>query len=100
MINKLIDLNFAPGIKAKDINYNFDLIHDWITKERLRIGGYGLVEGFDLSANLKDFSITVSEGILINQDGEEVIIPEQTFTVGPPEYTVETELFTFLKLVI
>lgn len=91
MINKLIDLNFAPGIKAKDINYNFDLIHDWITKERLRIGGYGLVEGFDLSANLKDFSITVSEGILINQDGEEVIIPEQTFTVGPPEYTVETE---------
>ena len=36
MINKLIDLNFAPGIKAKDINYNFDLIHDWITKRTFK----------------------------------------------------------------
>lgn len=89
--NELIDLNFAPGIKAADINENFNLIHNWITRERLRIGGYGLVEGFDLSYDLNNFTITVSEGIMINHDGEEVIIPEEVFQVGPPDFVMEKE---------
>lgn len=92
--NELIDLNFAPGIKAADINHNFNTIHGWITRERLRIGGYGIVEGFDLSYSLKDFTITVSEGIIINDSGEEVIIPEKVFHVGPPEFVVEEEEIT------
>lgn len=91
MDNKLLKLDFAPGIKASDINYNFDVVHGWITRERLRVAGYGIVEGFDLSADLNNFTITVSEGIMIADNGEEVYVPSETFNVGPPEFSIETE---------
>ena len=91
MDNKLLKLDFAPGIKASDINHNFDVVHGWITRERLRVAGYGIVEGFDLSADLNNFTITVGEGIIINDEGEEVYIPSETFSVGPPKYITEEE---------
>lgn len=94
MDNKLLKLDFAPGIKASDINHNFDVIHGWITRERLRVAGYGIVEGFDLSADLNNFTVTVGEGIIINDEGEEVYIPSETFSVGPPEYITEEEEIT------
>lgn len=89
-MNELIDLNFAPGIRADDVNKNFSLIHDWLRRERLRTAGWGLVEGFSMSADLKAFTITVEDGIMINKNGEEVIVPKKTFTVGPPK-TVKVE---------
>ena len=94
MDNALLKLDFAPGIKAQDINHNFNIVHDWITRERLRVGGWGIVEGFELSSNLKDFTITVGSGMMINHDGEEVYISEKTFAVGSPEYTLEEEIIT------
>ncbi len=85
-IQMLKDLNFAPGIKAKDINDNFNLIHDWLRRERLRTGGWGLVEGFDLHAEIPDdpkqmMRVTVGDGIMVNQDGEEVTVPGKEFEV-------------------
>jgi hypothetical protein len=83
-MENLIDLDFAPGIRASDINSNFNLIHDWLERERLRTAGWGLVEGFEMSANLNDFTVTVSAGIMINRKGEEVHVPGHTFNVGSP----------------
>ena len=77
----LTDLDFSAGIRAEYINNNFNLIKDWITRERKRIGGWGLVEGFDMSANPNEMTVTVAEGIMVNTDGEELKIPETTFSV-------------------
>lgn len=85
MSNELKRLDFSPGIKADDINFDFDLVHDWLKRERLRVGGHGLVEGFDMSANLRDFTVTVGKGILINEDGEEIDVPAHTFQVNAPD---------------
>lgn len=85
MSNVLKRLDFAPGIKADDINYDFDLVHEWLKRERLRVAGHGLVEGFEMSANLHDFTVTVGKGMLINEDGEEVEVDPHTFAVGAPE---------------
>lgn len=85
--NELIKLDFAPGLKAKDVNQNFDVVKGWIDRERARIGGHGLVEGFNMSADIEKYTVTISEGLLINQAGEEIIVPERTFHVGAPEYT-------------
>lgn len=85
-IHQLIDLDFSPGIKAQYINFNFQLLYDWLKRERLRLGGWGIVEGFDLTYNPNNFTVTVSEGILINQDGDEVIIPSHMFSVGDINY--------------
>lgn len=90
-ITTLKDLDFSPGIKAKDINENFNLIHDWITRERLRTAGWGLVEGFDMKASLEDFSVHVDSGIFINKSGEEVFVSEHNFLVGEMDTTFVKE---------
>ena len=79
-------LNFSLGIRAKEINENFDLIRYWIEAERLRTAGWGLVEGFDLSRDLSDpthLTIHVDSGVLINRKGQEVHVPEKTFPSNP-----------------
>lgn len=87
-IHQLIDLDFTPGIKAEYINQNFELIKKWITNERLRIGGWGLVEGFDMTCDNKTFTVNISEGIFINQQGEEVEVPKYIYGAGPLEYNI------------
>ena len=94
IIDKLNDLDFSAGIKAQYINENFDLVRRWIEAERLRIGGWGLVEGFELSRDLSDFTVHVTKGMLINEDGEEVHVDEHTFQVGPPVYKDMVEELT------
>ncbi len=79
-------LNFSLGIRAKEINENFDLIRYWIETERLRTAGWGLVEGFELSRDLSDptrLTIHVDSGILINRKGQEIHVPEKTFPSNP-----------------
>jgi hypothetical protein len=78
-------LDFAPGIKAKDINNNFEAIHEWFRRERRHVGGYGLENGFDMSVDLDNFVVTIGEGVMVNQDGEGIVVPEQTCNVGAPE---------------
>lgn len=83
--NKLTILNFSPGIKASDVNYNFSVIKDWIERERLRVGGWGICEGFEMSYDY-NYNIIIDKGIFINELGEEVIIPKNTIKCGMPDY--------------
>lgn len=85
-IDKLNILDFSPGIKASYINENFKLLKRWIESERLRIGGWGLVEGFEFEKDLKDFTINISSGLLINEYGEEKYVKNNVFNAGPPVY--------------
>jgi hypothetical protein len=94
VIYKLNTLDFSPGIRAKEINENFDLVRRWVSAERLRIGGWGLVEGFELSKDLSDFSINVSNGILINEHGEEIRVDGVKLLAGPPVFYNLTETLT------
>ena len=91
MSNELLQLDFAPGIKAENINFNFDLIHEWLKRERLRTAGWGLVEGFEMSADLQTFIVSVAQGMQINDLGEEIIVPATTFHAGAPESIDITE---------
>lgn len=78
-MDRLNILNFALGIRAKEINENFDLLRYWIEAERLRTGGWGIVEGFDLTKELPARIIHVSEGTLIDRNGQEVHVDAKTF---------------------
>ena len=94
---KLHNLDFTTGVRSQQINENFNLLKKWIEAERLRIGGWGLVEGFELTKDLSDFSIHVSAGTLINEDGEEVKVGEYKFIAGAPVYKELTEELTVGK---
>ena len=94
MQNALIDLDFTPGIKSEYINHNFNIIHDWLRRERLRTAGWGLVEGFELSADVPNGIITVGDGMMVNRDGEEVFVPGTKFVVGEMDATAVEETIT------
>ena len=79
-VQQLKELDFTPGIRASEINYNFDLIYKWITRERLRVGGWGIVDGFDITCNPNDMTIHVTSGTFINKDGDEVEVPAKDFS--------------------
>lgn len=89
--NKLVKLDFTPGIRAKDINDNFDVIDQWIKDERACVGGVGIIDGFDISVDLSNFNVHVSSGRIVTFDGSEEIIPETSFSVGAPEYITRQE---------
>ena len=83
--NKLKVIDFSSAIKSAPFNRNYEVIHGWMTRERLRTSGYGLVEGFDMTYD-NNFNIDISEGILIDTQGEEIIVPETTLACGEPSY--------------
>lgn len=93
-IQKLTTLDFSPGIRAKDINDNFSLIKRWIDSERLRSAGWGIVEGFELTKDLPNYSVNVSAGIIINEDGEEIKVDEAKLFAGEPSFRNITEELT------
>lgn len=81
-MSSLIDLDFAPGIRAGDINANFKTLQEWMKAERLHTGGWGLITGFEVTADPKEFTVTVSAGKMINNLGDEIDVPEQKFSAG------------------
>jgi len=93
-IQQLNNLDFAPGIKAAPINANFNLINTWLARERLRTGGWGIVEGFALSFDQDTLSVTVNEGVFINKDGEEVIVDKKVFATGDISYDTIERTYT------
>lgn len=82
--NKLEKLDFSPGIRADKVNGNFDLVEKWIKRERRRVGGFGIVEGFRVTTDKNVFTVHVDSGIVINDEGDELIIPESSFYAGAP----------------
>lgn len=78
-ITKLNTLDFSPGIRASDINENFELLRRWIEEERLRVSGWGIVEGFGLTKDLDNFTISVASGIVIDKSGAQLEISGKTF---------------------
>ena len=76
---KLNKLDFSPGIRASEINENFELLKRWIDEERLRVSGWGLVEGFNLTKDLDNFTITVGSGVIIDKKGAQIEILGKIF---------------------
>lgn len=85
--NKLNLLDFTPGIRAEYINENFDIIKKWIEEERIRNGGYGIVEGFELSKDIPSLSIHVDAGVIINEEGGKIEVGAHTFQTCLPVMT-------------
>lgn len=94
--NKLELIDFSQSLNSAPFNFNFNLIKAWIERERLRLGGYGIVEGFDLTYD-NHFNIQISKGILINRQGDEVNIAPYIIHCDPPQYYKLTETVTIDK---
>ena len=83
MENKKMQLiDFSQGIKSSEIQHNFDVVQYQIDKERISVAGAGISYG--LGFTVKDFTLTINEGCLINNKGQEVYIDSTTIEVQKP----------------
>lgn len=87
MVKHLKQIDFTKGVKAAPINYNFNLIDEWLKHLRLNSSGWGVITGFDLSRDKDTFNINVSSGTLVTFSGEELSLPDKVINVGPPDPT-------------
>lgn len=79
---KLQLIDFSQGIKSSEIQHNFDVIQNQINKERISVAGAGISYG--LNFEVQDFTLTIKEGCLINNKGQEVYIDTTVIEVEKP----------------
>ena len=91
--NHLRVIDFSAAVQSQPLNFDYNVIKGWVDRERLRIGGYGLCEGFDLTYDYK-YGVDIGEGCLINHRGEEVMTPQYHIQFDPPPYETITETLT------
>lgn len=91
---KLID--FSDGIRAEEINHNFEVLQEQINRERKNVGGAGIAAGLEITPiiNQNDFSIEVSAASIISNTGEEIFIPQQKIDIELPKLAKEIEYLT------
>ena len=59
--NHLRVIDFSAAVQSQPLNFDYNVIKGWVDRERLRIGGYGLCEGFDLTYDYK-YGVDIGEG--------------------------------------
>lgn len=77
---KLID--FSQGIKSTEIQHNFDVLQHQLNKERISVAGAGIAYGLGFETD--GFKLTIKEGCLINNKGQEVYIDATEIDVQKP----------------
>ena len=81
-MNELKIIDFTGGIRSGDIQDNFNVISDQISRERLSVAGYGISSGLELSIN--GFFTSISEGSLIGRNGAEAFLDSKTVKIEKP----------------
>ena len=91
---KLID--FSEGIRAEEINNNFEVLQEQINRERKNVGGSGVASGLEITpiVNANEFAIKISEASIIGNNGEEIFIPEKKINIEYPKLAKEIEYLT------
>ena len=81
-MTKLQKVDFSKGIRSTEIDNNFNVMQNQINDERVNVAGSGISSG--LNFLLKDFTLTITEGSLIDKKGEEINIGQTVFEIEKP----------------
>lgn len=87
---KLNIIDFSQGIKSKEVMENDISLQEQMYRERLVIAGSGINYGITLTMS-SDFTVSISEGTLINNNGEEVYVKGGSVDLEPPAITLTTD---------
>jgi hypothetical protein len=79
-------IDFSNGIRPEEIQDNFEYLQDQISRERASVGGSGIASGLEITVNVNPdkFQIILSNGTLIDDNGEEIFINGKTIDIDPP----------------
>lgn len=89
-------IDFSEGIRAEEINHNFQLLQEQINRERKNVGGSGIASGLEITpiVNANEFAIEISEASIISSAGEEIHIPAKKVNIELPKLAKEIEYLT------
>lgn len=92
-------IDFSNGIRPEEIQQNFDYLQAQLSRERISVGGAGIASGLDVSFNITNdrFEVIVSDGNIIDNEGNEVFISGLTVPVEPPILYEEKEFCALNK---
>lgn len=75
-------IDFSNGIRAVEIEENFQDVQRQIDSERVSVAGSGISYGLDCLLN--NFKLTISKGCLITFEGEEVFVEPTEMDIEKP----------------
>lgn len=89
-------IDFSDGIRAEEIQNNFEDLQTQINRERKNVGGAGIASGLEITPiiNQNEFAIEVSEASIIGKDGQEIHIAKQKINIELPKLAKEIEYVT------
>lgn len=93
---KLHIIDFSDGIRSEEIQENFEILNDEISRERLSIGGPGIASGLEITPLVSDsqFAIKISEASIVDKNGDEIYIEEQIVDIERPRLSKQLEYLT------
>lgn len=89
-------IDFSDGIRAEEIQTNFEELQSQLDRERKNVGGAGIASGLEIIpiVTQNEFAIEVSEASIISKDGQEIHIPKQKINIELPKLAKEIEYIT------
>lgn len=89
-------IDFSDGIRAEEMQANFEDIQSQIDRERKSVGGAGIASGLEITpiVTQNEFAIEVSEASIIGKDGQEIHIDKQKIDIELPKLAKEMEYIT------
>ena len=95
-MSKLHIIDFSDGIRSEEIQENFEILNDEISRERLSIGGAGIASGLEIEPIVNDlqFAIKVSAASIVDKNGDEIYIKEQVINIERPRLSKQLEYLT------
>ena len=89
-------IDFSDGIRAEEIQNNFEDLQSQINRERKNVGGAGIASGLEITpiVTQNEFAIEVSEASIIGNDGQEIHIDKQKLKIELPKLSKEVEYLT------
>lgn len=89
-------IDFSDGIRAEEIQNNFEDLQAQIDRERKSVGGAGIASGLEITpiVTQNEFAIEVSEASIIGKDGQEIHIDKQKINIELPKLAKEVEYLT------
>lgn len=92
-MNLMKRIDFSDGIRAEEIQENFDNLQEQLNRERKSVGGAGVASGLEITPIISqtEFAVEVSAASIISKDGEEIYLPKQKINIELPKLAKEIE---------
>lgn len=83
-------VDFSDGIRSDNIQFNFEDLQNQINYDRSFIVGPGIAKGLNIDVDEKEYIITISDGTIVDPDGEIINVEGKKYEIDLPSNIMQT----------